>query len=72
MGKNDTKRKRAVKALVTRLLPDKRREKVLVHDWVDAPAPGPGQFRTRTVYSGVTNGTERNDPRPGGTRTSVA
>jgi len=48
-------------ALVTRLLPDKRREKVLVPDWPEPAAPAGNQVTTRTVYSGVTNGTERND-----------
>lgn len=50
-----------MRALVTRLRPDGRREKVLVHDWPDAPVPEGNQVRTRTIYSGVTNGTERND-----------
>ncbi len=50
-----------MRALVTRLLPDGRREKVLVRDWPDAPPPQGNEVRTRTVYSGVTNGTERND-----------
>jgi 2-desacetyl-2-hydroxyethyl bacteriochlorophyllide A dehydrogenase len=50
-----------MRALVTRLLPDRRREKVLVTDSPDPPAPVGNQVRTQTVYSGVTNGTERND-----------
>ena len=50
-----------MRALVTRLLPDNRREKVMVSDWPEPPAPGPKQVKTRTLYSGVTNGTERND-----------
>jgi 2-desacetyl-2-hydroxyethyl bacteriochlorophyllide A dehydrogenase len=50
-----------MRALVTRLLPDRRREKVLVQDWPAPPAPVGNQVRTRTLYSGVTNGTERND-----------
>jgi len=50
-----------MRALVTRLLPDKRREKVLVPDWPEPDAPVGNQVRTRTLFSGVTNGTERND-----------
>ena len=50
-----------MRALVTRLLPDKSREKVLVDDWPEPEAPTGDQIRTRTLYSGITNGTERND-----------
>lgn len=50
-----------MKAIVTRLLPDKRREKVLVDNWPDPKGPTGKQVKTRTLYSGVTNGTERND-----------
>ena len=50
-----------MRALVTRLLPDKRREKVLVTGWPEPAGPTGRQFKARTVYSGVTNGTERND-----------
>jgi 2-desacetyl-2-hydroxyethyl bacteriochlorophyllide A dehydrogenase len=50
-----------MRALVTRPLPDGRREKLLVTDWPDPPAPVANQVRTRTLYSGITNGTERND-----------
>jgi 2-desacetyl-2-hydroxyethyl bacteriochlorophyllide A dehydrogenase len=50
-----------MRALVTRLLPDKRREKVLVHDWPEPKGPVKNQVKTRTIYSGITNGTERND-----------
>ncbi|MCX6358841.1 MAG: zinc-binding dehydrogenase [Armatimonadetes bacterium] len=50
-----------MRALVTRLLPDGRREKLLVTDWPDPPAPVANQVRTRTLTSGITNGTERND-----------
>ena len=34
---------------------------MLVHDWPDPGSPSAGQVRTRTIYSAVTNGTERND-----------
>jgi 2-desacetyl-2-hydroxyethyl bacteriochlorophyllide A dehydrogenase len=50
-----------VKAIVTRLLADRRREKVLVYDWADPPAPTANQVKTKTLFSGITNGTERND-----------
>ena len=50
-----------MRALVTRLLPDNRREKVLVTDWPEPPAPTGSQIKIQTLYSGVTNGTERND-----------
>ena len=50
-----------MRALVTRLREDRTREKVLVHDWPDPGRPAAGQVRTRTIYSAVTNGTERND-----------
>jgi len=50
-----------MKAIVTRLMPDKRREKVLVDNWPDPQKPVGRQIKTRTIYSGITNGTERND-----------
>jgi 2-desacetyl-2-hydroxyethyl bacteriochlorophyllide A dehydrogenase len=51
-----------MRALVTTLRDDGTREKILVDDWPD-PGPHSGnQVRTRTLYSGITNGTERNDP----------
>ena len=50
-----------MRALVTRLREDRTREKVLVDDWPEPPPPVGNQVRTRTLYSGVTNGTERND-----------
>jgi 2-desacetyl-2-hydroxyethyl bacteriochlorophyllide A dehydrogenase len=50
-----------MRALVTRLREDKSREKVLVDDWPDPGPPTGNQVRTRTLFSGVTNGTERND-----------
>jgi 2-desacetyl-2-hydroxyethyl bacteriochlorophyllide A dehydrogenase len=40
---------------------DEPRRKAVVNDWADPGAPGVGQLRTRTIFSGVTNGTERND-----------
>lgn len=50
-----------MRALVTQLRPDKTREKVMVTDWPEPPAPVGNQVKTRTLFSGVTNGTERND-----------
>ena len=50
-----------MRAIVTRLMSDKRREKVLVDNWPDPPMPVGNQVKTQTLYSGVTNGTERND-----------
>ena len=50
-----------MRALVTRLRSDKRREKVLVEDWPAPAGPTGNQVKSRTIYSGVTNGTERND-----------
>lgn len=50
-----------MRALVTRLRPDKKREKRLVTDWPEPAGPVGKQFKAQTIYSGVTNGTERND-----------
>ena len=41
-------------------LPDKRRQKVLIHDWPEPEAPTGNEVKTETIYSGITNGTERN------------
>jgi 2-desacetyl-2-hydroxyethyl bacteriochlorophyllide A dehydrogenase len=49
-----------MRALVTRLLPDTRRERVLVGDWPEPKAPVRNQIKTKTLFSGITNGTERN------------
>ncbi len=50
-----------MKALVTQLREDGVREKRLVSDWPDPPAVTGNLVRVQTLYSGVTNGTERND-----------
>ncbi len=50
-----------MRALVTRLRPDKTREKVLVNDWPAPEGPTGQQVKTQTIYSGITNGTEHND-----------
>jgi 2-desacetyl-2-hydroxyethyl bacteriochlorophyllide A dehydrogenase len=49
-----------MRALVNRLLPDGRREKALVDDWPEPAAPTGNQVKVQIVYSGITNGTERN------------
>ena len=41
-------------------LPDKRRQKVPVHDWPEPEGPTGNEVKTETIYSGITNGTERN------------
>ena len=41
-------------------LPDKRRQKVLVHDWPEPMGPTGNEVKTETIYTGITNGTERN------------
>jgi len=50
-----------MRALVTRLRSDGSRQKVLVADWPEPGSPEGNQVKTQTIYSGVTNGTERND-----------
>lgn len=50
-----------MRALVTRLRSDRIREKVLVNDWPAPAGPAGNQVKTRTLYSGITNGTEHND-----------
>ena len=50
-----------MRALVTRLRPDRTREKVLVNDWPEPQGPTGNQIRSQTIYSGITNGTEHND-----------
>ena len=50
-----------MRALVTSLRPDKRREKRLVTDWPEPGRPEGNQVKTETICSGITNGTERND-----------
>ena len=41
-------------------LPDKKRQKVLAHDWPEPEGPVGNEVKTETIYSGITNGTERN------------
>jgi 2-desacetyl-2-hydroxyethyl bacteriochlorophyllide A dehydrogenase len=50
-----------MRALMTQLLPDGRREKALVTDQPEPGEPSGNEIKTKTLYSGVTNGTERND-----------
>ncbi len=41
-------------------LPAKRRQKVLIHDGPEPEGPTGNEVKTETIYSGITNGTERN------------
>ncbi len=51
-----------MRALVTVLEADGRRGKRLVDDWPEyTETPKANEVKTRTIYSGVTNGTERNN-----------
>lgn len=49
-----------MRALVIRKRDAHTREKVLVGDWPEPAAPAGNQVSIRTLFSGVTNGTERN------------
>ena len=49
-----------MRTLSIQSLPDKRRQKVLVHDWPEPEGPTGNEVKTETIYSGITNGTERN------------
>ena len=49
-----------MRALVIKLLPDKRREKSLVTDWKEPSAPKGNEVLCEAVFTGLTNGTERN------------
>ncbi len=51
-----------MRIVATQLRPDGKREKGILDDLVPDPGPLVGkQVKTRTLYSGVTNGSERND-----------
>ncbi|MBV7339727.1 zinc-binding alcohol dehydrogenase [Chloroflexi bacterium TSY] len=49
-----------MKALIIRNTSPQTREKVFVSDWPEPEAPTGNQVKIRTLYSGITNGTERN------------
>jgi len=49
-----------VKAIVIKLLPDKRREKTVVTDWKVPAPPERNEVLCEAVFTGLTNGTERN------------
>ena len=49
-----------MRAIVTKLLPDKRREKVVVSEWPEPAAPVDNEVLCEAVFTGLTNGTERN------------
>ncbi len=49
-----------MKAIVIKLLPDKRREKAVVTDWKEPAPPVRNEVLCEAVFTGLTNGTERN------------
>lgn len=49
-----------MKAIVIKLLPDKRREKTVVDDWKEPASPIGNEVLCEAVFTGLTNGTERN------------
>lgn len=50
-----------MKVLATHLGADGLREKFLIENWPDPEGVKPGCFLTKTLHTGVTNGSERND-----------
>ncbi len=50
-----------MRALAVRLRSDNVREVALVADWPEPEGPKGNQIKTQTLYSGITNGTERNN-----------
>ena len=49
-----------MRALVVKLLPDERREKIVVDDWKEPAPPVGNEVLCQAVFTGLTNGTERN------------
>ncbi len=49
-----------MRALVVKPLPDKRREKVVATDWKEPASPVGNEVLCQAVFTGLTNGTERN------------
>ena len=49
-----------MRSLCIRGLPDRMRQKVLVRDWPEPEGPAGNEVKTRTIFTGITNGTERN------------
>lgn len=49
-----------MRALVVKLLPDKRREKIVVTDWKEPAPPTGNEVLCQSLFTGLTNGTERN------------
>lgn len=49
-----------MRAIVVKRLPDKRREKVVVSDWPEPAALVDNEVLCEAVFTGLTNGTERN------------
>ena len=50
-----------MQAVITRLKPDRIREKIWVNNWPDTPNLLASQVKTKTLFSGISNGTDRND-----------
>ena len=49
-----------MRALVVKPLPDKRREKVVATDWKEPAPPIGNEVLCQALFTGLTNGTERN------------
>ena len=49
-----------MRALVVKPLPDKQREKVVATDWKEPASPVGNEVLCQAVFTGLTNGTERN------------
>ena len=49
-----------MRAFVVKLLPDERREKIVVGDWKEPAPPVGNEVLCQAVFTGLTNGTERN------------
>ena len=49
-----------MRALIVKSLPDNRREKIVATDWEEPAPPTENQVLCQAVFTGLTNGTERN------------
>ena len=49
-----------MRAIVVKALPDNRREKIVVTDWEEPAPPTGNEVLCQTLFTGLTNGTERN------------
>ena len=61
-----------MRALVVKSLPDKRREKVVATDWKVPAHPIGNEVLCQAIFTGLTNGTERNQLIGGNYSTSDA